>query len=204
VLARLLEPYAGRGDTVVLALPRGGVPVGLEIARHIGAPLDVMIVRKLGVPSQRELAMGAIASGGFRTMNPEVVAAAGVTEEMLKSVIEEEQRELGHRERIYRAGRPPAVLGGRVVILVDDGIATGATMRVAIQAVRHAAPSRIIVATPVAAEATLAKLREEAEDAVAALVPPDLQAIGEWYDDFSQLSDREVCELLSQATARAE
>jgi len=195
----MLDRYAGRDDIVVLALPRGGVPVGLEIARYLQAPLDVIIVRKLGLPYQRELAMGAIAGGGFRAMNADVLEASGVNETVINDVIQQEQRELEYRERLYRGGRPAADLRGRAVILVDDGIATGATMRVAIQAVRHAGPGRVIVATPVAAGPTLEKLRQEADEAIAALVPADLQSIGEWYDNFSQLTDGEVCALLAEA-----
>ena len=195
----MLDQDAGRDDTLVLALPRGGVPVGLEIARHLRAPLDVIIVRKLGVPWQQELAMGAIASGGFRTMNADMTAASQITEAMVNDVIQAEQRELEYREAAYRGGRPAADLKGRTVILVDDGIATGATMRVAIQAVRHAGPARLIVATPVAAASTLDKLREEADEAISVLVPGDLHSIGEWYDDFSQLTDSEVRAMLAQA-----
>lgn len=195
-LAGLLGHYASRDDTVVLALPRGGVPVGLEIARHLHAPLDVIIVRKLGVPWQRELAMGAIAGGGFRAMNRNVTATGLITEDVINDVIQHEQRELDRRERLYRAGRPAADLKGRIVILVDDGIATGATMRVAMQAVRHAGPARLVAAAPVMAAPTLDELRGEADEAVAALIPKDLHSIGEWYDDFSQLSDREVSAML--------
>jgi putative phosphoribosyl transferase len=196
-LAGMLDDYAGRDDITVLALPRGGVPVGLEIARHLRAPLDVMIVRKLGAPWQPELAMGAIAGGGFRAMNEDVVAVSRITEYELNNVIQQELRELERRERFYRGGRPAADLKGRIVVLVDDGIATGATMRVAIQAVRHAGPSRVVIATPVAAAATLDELRGEADEAIAALIPGDLHSIGEWYDDFSQLSDEEVIAMLA-------
>lgn len=195
-LALLLDNYAGRGDTVVLALPRGGVTVGLEIARQIRAPLDVMIVRKLGVPSQPELAMGAIASGGFRAMNADVVSAPGIPGAQLDKVIQDELRELNRRERLYRAGRAAVDLKGRIVILADDGIATGATMRVATQAARHAKPARLVVAAPVMADSTLRALQSEADEVVAVLTPGDLHSIGEWYDDFSQLTDSEVCGML--------
>ena len=195
-LALQLDDYAGRDDTVVLALPRGGVPVGLEIARRLRAPLNVMIVRKLGVPSQPELAMGAIASGGFRAMNADVVSASGIPGAQLDKVIQDELRELDRRERLYRAGRAAVDLKGRTVILVDDGIATGATMRVAMQAVRHARPARLAVGAPVMADSALRELRGEADEVVAVLTPDDLHSIGEWYDDFSQLTDREVCGML--------
>jgi predicted phosphoribosyltransferase len=196
-LALALDHYAGREDAVVLALPRGGVPAGREIALRLRIPLDIIIVRKLGLPGQPEVAMGAIAGGGFRTMNPGIVATAGITNDELNSVIQSEQSELERREHLYRGGRPPADLKGRAVILVDDGIATGATMRVAMQAVRHAGAARLIVATPVVHPAMLEELRGEADEVVALFTPGDLHSIGQWYDDFPQLTDEEVRAMLS-------
>ncbi len=196
-LAELLEPYAGRGDVTVLALPRGGVPVGLEIARRLGAPLDVLIVRKLGVPWQPELAVGAIAGGGFRAMNADVIAGTRLSEAELNDVLLRETQELERRERLYRGGHPSAALEGWVVILVDDGIATGATMRVAMKAARHARPASLVVATPVIAQSTLAELRAGGDEVVALLHPGNLSSIGEWYEDFTQLTDSEVSEALN-------
>lgn len=184
---------------MVLALPRGGVPVGLEISRHLRAPLDVMIVRKLGVPWQQELAMGAIASGGFRVLNPEVTALSRIPEAALNEVAQRELTELERRERLYRAGRAAVDLKDRAVILVDDGIATGATMRVAMQAVWHAKPARLVVAAPVMAASSFRELRGESDEVIAVLTPGDLHCIGEWYDDFSQLTDGQVCDMLNEA-----
>lgn len=198
-LASQLEDYAGRADVVVLALPRGGVPVGFEIARRLGAPMDIMIVRKLGVPWHGELAMGAIASGGFRALNPDVISSAGISEEVLSKVIASEQTELERREHAYRDGRPALEITGRTVILVDDGVATGATMRAAAQAVRAQKPARLVVAVPVGAPSTLRELADEADEVVTVLAPGSLCAIGEWYDDFSQLNDAEVRALLASA-----
>ena len=198
-LAERLAGYAGRDDVVVLALPRGGVPVGFEIARRLGAPLDVMIVRKLGVPWHEELAMGAIASGGFRVMNAGVVSESGVSRDEMNAVIQQQQSELERREHLCREGRPALPLAGRTVILVDDGIATGAPMRAAVQAARAANPARLIVATPVAAPPTLDDLRKEADEVVAVLAPAELSSIGQWYADFSQLTDDEVRSLLAGA-----
>ena len=198
-LADRLAKYAGRDDVVVLALPRGGVPVGFEIARRLGAPLDVMIVRKLGVPWHKELAMGAIASGGFRVMNVGVVAGSGVSRDEMNEVILCQQGELERREYLYREGRPALPLAERTVVLVDDGIATGATMRVAAQAARAGHPARLIVATPVAAPSTLDALGKDADEVVALLAPGELSSIGEWYVDFAQLTDDEVRSLLAGA-----
>lgn len=201
-LADRLEDCAGRDGLVVLALPRGGVPVGFEIARRLGAPLDIMLVRKLGVPWQEELAMGAMASGGYRALNSEVISGSGISGEMLNRVIAREQRELERRENAYRAGRAAPQLAGRTAILVDDGVATGATMRAAAQAVRAQQPARLIVAVPVGAPPTLHELADEADEVVTVLAPGTLHTIGEWYDDFAQLTDAEVCALLAAAQAR--
>lgn len=197
----LAKNYSGREDVVVLALPRGGVPVGLEIAHRLHAPLDVMIVRKLGLPRHEELAMGAIASGGFRVMNRDFLPGVLVSGEQLQQVMASEQQELERREHLYREGRSPVKIEGRTVVLVDDGVATGATMRAAVQAARAQKPARLIVATPVIAPGTLRDLEKEADEVVAVLVPPALSSIGEWYLDFAQLTDDEVRTELAKASA---
>jgi putative phosphoribosyl transferase len=196
VLARV---YAGRRDVVVLALPRGGVVVGLEVARALGAPLDVFLVRKLGMPGQEELAMGAIASGGVRVMNWNVVRAAGVSAAALDRVVAIEEQELRRREEAYRAGRPPVAVGGRTVVLVDDGLATGATMRAAVAAVRAQRPARIVVAVPTGAADTRTLLAQEADEAVCLLVPEPFYAVGAWYDDFREVTDDGVRAALDAA-----
>jgi putative phosphoribosyl transferase len=196
-LAERLADYVGRDGLLVLALPRGGVPVAVEVARRLGAPLDILLVRKLGVPGQEELAFGAIASGGFRVLNPSVVSACRISGEILAEVTAREHRELERREQAYRSGRPAQEIEGRTVILVDDGVATGASIRVAIQAVRKHGSARLIVAVPVGAASTLDELSEEADEVVTLLAPEDFMAIGEWYDDFGQLTDAEVCAQLA-------
>jgi len=197
-LAVRLLPYAGRDDVVVLALPRGGVPVGYEVARALGAPLDVFLVRKLGVPGHEELAMGAIASGGVRVINQRVIDALKIPPEVIGQVTTMELEELERREREYRDGRPPVEVAGRVAILVDDGLATGATMRAAIAALRRRRPGRIVVAVPVGAAETCADLRQEADEAVCAAEPTDFYAVGLWYEDFAQTTDEEVRDLLAR------
>jgi putative phosphoribosyl transferase len=199
LLADRLEEYAGRDDVIVLALPRGGVPVGAELARRLGAPLDLFLVRKLGVPGREELAMGAIASGGVRVLNDDVVAELGITEEDIARTALAEGRELERREQRYRNGRPVADLRGRTVILVDDGLATGATMRAAALAVRGQGPERVVVAVPVAAEPTCDEFRAEVDEVVCALTPEPFLSVGSWYEDFSQTTDEEVRELLARA-----
>jgi putative phosphoribosyl transferase len=203
-LAAALAPYAGRPNLLVLALPRGGVPVGYEVARALNAPLDVMLVRKLGVPGHEELALGAIASGGIRVLSDDVVAAFGIPERVIATIAANEEEELDRRERAYRYGRPPTPVRGRTVILVDDGLATGSTMRAAAAALRAQHPERLIVAVPVAPPETCASLRSEVDDVVCAMVPEPFFAVGNWYDDFSQTSDEEVRELLRAAEASAE
>ncbi|HWP83760.1 MAG TPA: phosphoribosyltransferase [Terriglobia bacterium] len=203
LLAERLSAYARRPDVVVLALPRGGVPVGFEIASRLGAPLDLVIVRKLGVPGQEELAMGAIATGGFQVLNPEVVHILGISETTLASVAARERAELERRERRYRGERPAPAIAGRAVILVDDGIATGTTMRVAIAALKQQSPSRIIVAVPVAPRSTCESLKREVDEVVCLLMPEDFVAIGKWYADFSQVPDEVVCDLLERAGQEA-
>jgi len=196
--ARLLH-HAGRPDVVVLALPRGGVPVGYEVAHALGAPLDVFLVRKLGVPGHEELALGAIASGGVRVLNESVVRGLGIPPEEVDRVAAREGEELRRRERAYRGDRPAPELRGRTVILVDDGLATGASMRAAVAAVRRAGPARIVVAVPVGAEETCDEFRTEADEVVCAQTPEPFYAVGLWYGDFGQTTDEEVSDLLERA-----
>jgi putative phosphoribosyl transferase len=186
-------------DVIVLALPRGGVPVGYEIARALHAPLDVFNVRKLGVPWHDELAMGAIAAGGVRVLNNDVIMTAGVTKADLDQVTQLQQIELDRRERLYREGRPPPTITGKTVVLVDDGIATGATVRAAIGVIRARNPVRLVVAVPVIQDSVAEELRRDVDELVAVLEPSDLFAIGAWYDDFSQLSDDDVRDILVAA-----
>ena len=204
-LASRLAHYAGRTDVVVLALPRGGVPVGYEVAAALGAPLDVFLVRKLGVPGHRELAMGAIASGGVRVINERVVRPLGISEAVLADVEAEERRELDRREHEYRAGRPALDVRGQTVLLVDDGLATGATMRAAITALRQLDPARVVVAVPVGAADVCAELAREADETICTHEPEPFYGVGMWFADFSQTTDDEVRELLTRSeTARAE
>jgi putative phosphoribosyl transferase len=198
-LAVKLKRYAGRDDVVVLALPRGGVPVGYEVAQALAAPLDVFLVRKLGVPGREEFAMGAIASGGIRVLNPDAVRALGIPAEVIDQVAEQERRELERREREYRDSRPAPDITGKIVILVDDGLATGSTMRAAIRALRRREPGRIVVAVPVGAPETCADFQDEADEAICAREPEPFYAVGAWYDDFSQTTDEEVRRLLHDA-----
>ena len=198
-LADRLGSYAGRGKLLVLGLPRGGVPVAFEVARELEAPLDVFVVRKLGLPAQEELAMGAIASGGVRVLNEEVVGMLGVDEETIARVAEVEGAELERRERLYRGERGPLEIKGRTVILVDDGLATGSTMRAAARAVRAQEPERLVVAVPVAAKDACARVRAEADEVVCVQTPEPFAAIGLWYEDFAPTSDEEVRELLARS-----
>jgi predicted phosphoribosyltransferase len=200
VLAEALQAYRGRKDAIVLALPRGGVPVGYEVARSLGAPLDVFVVRKLGVPGYAELAMGAIASGGIRVLNEDVVAALGpAAQDAIEQVAEAELAELHSRERRYRDNRPPPDLRGRCVILVDDGLATGATMRAAARAIRRREPGELVIAVPVAAESSCIETRTEADAVICAMTPEPFYGVGQFYRHFSQTSDDEVRELLQRA-----
>ncbi len=199
VLAGLLEEYRGRDDVTVLALPRGGVPVAYEVARHLGAPLDVFVVRKLGVPGQEELAMGAIASGGVRFLNQDVLRHVGISPGVVEGVARREIEEIARRERQYRGDRPYPDLRGRIVILVDDGLATGSTMRAAVSALRQRSPQKIVVAVPVAAAETCAEFRFIADEIVCARTPEVFHAVSSWYDDFRQTDDEEVRELLDVA-----
>jgi predicted phosphoribosyltransferase len=198
-LAELLSGYAGRDDVIVLALPRGGVPVGYEVAKALGAPLDVLVVRKLGVPGHEEFAMGAIASGGLLVLDQDLVRRLGIGRAEIERTVAAELRELERREAAYRDGREPPQLEGKTVILVDDGLATGSTMRAAALAVRQANPARIVVAVPVAAAQTCDEFRDVVDEIVCGLTPQPFQAVGLWYDDFSQTSDDEVRALLSEA-----
>jgi predicted phosphoribosyltransferase len=197
-LADALSGYAGREDVVVLALPRGGVPVAYEVAGKLDAPLDVFVVRKLGLPAQPELAMGAIAGGGTRVLNQEVIDAARVPPETIEEVTARESEELERRERLYRGDRPAAAVEEKTVILVDDGLATGSTMRAAVQALRRQRPARIVVAVPVAPPETCEGLRTEADEVVCARTPEPFMAIGAWYEQFPQTSDDEIRDLLGR------
>jgi predicted phosphoribosyltransferase len=197
-LAAELGRYAGRTDVLVLALPRGGVPVAYEVARALDAPLDVFLVRKLGTPGQEELAMGAVASGGVRVLNESVVRGLRVPPRVIDAVAARELRELARRERLYRGDRPPPDVRGRTVILVDDGLATGSTMLAAVRALRQLGPARAVVAVPVAAPETCAALRGEVDEMVCAVTPDPFYAVGVWYDDFAQTSDDEVRDLLGR------
>jgi predicted phosphoribosyltransferase len=204
VLAARLGHYAGRDDVLVLALPRGGVPVGVRVALALGAPLDVFVVRKLGVPGHEELAMGAIASGGVRIRNEEVVHKLRLDDATIQRVAEAEERELARRERSYREQRPPPDLTDRVVILVDDGLATGSTMRAAVAAAGAAGPARVVVAVPTAPASTCEQLRREADEVVCATTPRPFRAVGYSYRSFPQTTDEEVRELLRAAWTAAE
>jgi putative phosphoribosyl transferase len=202
VLAEELSRYAGRDDVVVLALPRGGVPVGYEIAKALGAPLDVFVARKLGVPGYPELAMGAIASGGRAVLDQALVQRLGISEDAVRQVVAQERRELERREAAYREGRSPLDLSGKTVILVDDGLATGATMRAAALAVKEHRPERVIVAVPVAAAQTCDDFRGDVDEIICAVTPEPFYAVGLWYENFDQTTDEEVRELLARVAGR--
>jgi putative phosphoribosyl transferase len=201
LLAARLEKYARTPDVMVLALPRGGVPVAYEVAKALHAPLDVFIVRKLGVPGHEELAMGAVASGGVRVLNDQVVKGLGIPDYVIDAVVNWETEELRRRERLYRGDRPPPDVRGKTVILVDDGLATGSTMLAAVQALRQQGPARIVVAVPVAAPDTCELLKAYVDEVVCAATPEPFYAVGLWYSDFSQTTDEEVRELLERSAS---
>jgi predicted phosphoribosyltransferase len=198
-LADKLRSYANRPDVLVLGLPRGGVPVAYEVARSLRAPLDVFVVRKLGVPGYEELAMGAIATGGVRVLNKELTTGMEIPESLIDAIAHREQKELKRRERLYREDRPVPNVRGRTVILVDDGLATGSTMRAAAVALRQMQPAKLIVAVPVGAQETCEEFREDVDEVFCAITPIPFMAVGAWYSDFSQTSDEEVRELLQHA-----
>jgi len=198
-LAQELSAYAGRSDVIVLALPRGGVPVAYEVARALNAPLDIFIVRKLGLPGHEELAIGAIASGGIRVLNHDIVQALKIPQTMIDTITRQELQELERRERAYRGDRPPPEVRGRTVILIDDGLATGASMRAAVAALRAQNPARIVVAVPTAAPETCAAFESEVDEIVCAMTPEPFYGVGRWYEDFSQTTDEEVRALLEEA-----
>jgi predicted phosphoribosyltransferase len=199
MLAEALRSYAGRDDLLVLALPRGGVPVGFEVARALAAPLDVMLVRKLGVPGHEELAMGAIASGGVRIVSDDVVSAFGIPDRVLATVAAAEERELQRQERAYREARPIPDVRGKTVILVDDGLATGSTMRAAVATLRAMGAARVVAAVPVAPPEICAAMREVVDQMVCVLTPDPFLAVGAWYEDFSETGDETVRALLGRA-----
>jgi predicted phosphoribosyltransferase len=203
LLAARLAAYTHRPDVIVLALPRGGVPVAYEVARALDAPLDVFVVRKLGVPGHEELAMGAVATGGVRVLNEPVVQSLRIPGHVIDAVAAREEEELRRRERLYRADRPPSDVRGRTVILIDDGLATGATMQAAVEALRQQEPARIVVAVPTGSPETCEALRGQVDEVVCAVTPEPFFAVGLWYEDFSQTTDEEVRELLARA-ARAD
>lgn len=199
LLAVKLAKYSGRPEVLVLALPRGGVPVGFEVVAALRVPLDVLVVRKLGLPDDEELAMGAVASGGLRVLNTTVLGAARTPDRSIAAVAAREQHELERREKLFRLGHPAPVLHGRTIILVDDGIATGSTMRVAVAAVRSQHAYRVVVATPVAARSSYLELRAVADEMVTILMPKEFSSVGQFYTDFAQTTDREVITLLTRA-----
>jgi putative phosphoribosyl transferase len=203
ILARQVARSVSGSDLLVLALPRGGVPVGFELARTIHADLDVFVVRKLGMPGHEELAIGAIATGGVRVLNEDLIRQLGLSAELIDPIAQREQQELERREALYRKGRAPAPVANRTVILVDDGLATGATMRAAVKALRVERAARIVVAVPVAPPETCEELRDEADEVICAETPEPFAAIGLWYENFTQTTDEKVRSLLEQAGSRA-
>lgn len=202
-LAQALSAYRGQADVVVLALPRGGVPVGFEVARQLRAPLDVFLVRKLGVPGHEELAMGAVASGGTRVLNRDVVYELDIPDRVIEAVAVSELAELERRERLYRDDRPAPDVTGKTVVLVDDGLATGSTMRAAAAALRRRGPARLVIGVPVAARQICDELRGEADDLVCVITPEPFYAVGIWYEDFAQTTDDEVRDLLARAASNS-
>jgi len=199
LLGQVLARYKDQPDVLVLALPRGGVPVAYEVARMLNAPLDVFIVRKLGCPGHEELAMGAIASGGVRTLNEAVIRQLNIPHEAIDRAIEREQEELSRRETLYRGNKPAPNIANRTIIIVDDGLATGSTMRAAIAALRRHDPAKIVVAAPIAAPETCEELQREADEVTCAVTPHQFYAVGLWYEDFAQTTDDEVTDLIRRA-----
>jgi putative phosphoribosyl transferase len=202
-LATMLHAFADAKDVLVLALPRGGVPVGLEVAAALHAPLDVLTVRKISLPENDEYAIGAIATGGLLSVNRRLVDALQIGDEVLGGLIAQARAELDRRERLYRGDRGPLHVKNRTVIIVDDGLATGATMQTAVLALRSLNPARIVVATPIASDQAAVAVREVADVFVCACIPSDLQSVGQWYEDFTQISDHEVLQLLHRAVLAA-
>jgi putative phosphoribosyl transferase len=198
ILATKLKQYAKKPDVIILALPRGGVPVAYQVATILDLPLDIFLVRKLGVPGQEELAMGAIASGGVRVLNHDVIQSLQIPESIIDSIAAKEQRELERREKFYKQEAPPFDLKNKTVILIDDGLATGATMRAAAEALKQQEVNKIVIAVPVAAESTCRELSQLVDEVVCVLTPEPFYGVGYWYDDFSQTSDSEVIELLKK------
>lgn len=203
-LAERLAEYGGRDGVVILALPRGGVPVGYPLARALDAELDVIPVRKLGTPGHPELAMGAMAEGGYRVLNDRLIDSASIEQDAIERTVEQEKRELERQASLFRSDREPAEVKGRVAILVDDGLATGASMRVAVRAVRQREPAKLIVAVPVGAPDAVAMLEQEADEVVAEMTPAGFAAVGAWYEDFAQVSDEEVRDLLTRAKSEGQ
>jgi putative phosphoribosyl transferase len=197
LLAKKLHQYANNPDTVVLGLPRGGVVVAYEVAQKLGLPLDIFLVRKLGVPGYEELAMGAIASGGIRVMNDDVLRMVNISPDAIEAAVKKEGQELQRREKAYRGNRPSLDVKDKTVILVDDGLATGATMRAAVAALRKQRPRQIIIAVPTASADTCEGFRAEVDDIICAMTPTPFHAVGEWYEDFPQNTDEEVQQLLT-------
>jgi len=201
-LAARLKKYVNRNDVIVLGIPRGGVPVAFEVAAALNLPLDILVLRKLGVPGHEELAFGAIASGGIQVLDADIVEGLGISDLMIKLVTRAEAEELNRRERLYRGGRPPLDVYGRTVIVVDDGIATGSSLRAALRALREMKPAAVTIATPVAPQATCNHLRSEVEELVCLEMPEPFYGVGQFYGDFSAVSDDEVNELLERAWQR--
>ena len=201
LLATKLAEYGSRSGVMVLALPRGGVPVGFEVARTLGAPLDIFLVRKLGIPGHEELAMGAVASGDVRVLNEELVRALRIPNYVIDAVATWELQELERREKVYRGDRSQPHVAGRIVILVDDGLATGSTMLAAIQALNEQGPARIVVAVPIAPAAICEEMRSQADEVMCAITPEPFYSVGLWYENFSQTTDEEVRELLARSTS---